>query len=272
MRVISADQYPGAEHQPLYYPGRRPEFSFAYYQGKGYEITFKEGGDQQLVVEEPTGYVTLDEFLAQRGNAPMNQRLAVLAVASNGCPGRFEEKYESQSDMVLPVLVGTLTDTAIVYSRRLVSYGALPATYLFQPDAVSWLSVTMLTNEQLEHMDGTENVGTVYERIQVPGKFQLQDGHKIGNLTAYIDQNILTYQGAPVLLKMFTRSGPDWPVMDESEILSLVFNEAGLLPGESIEVRHRCLLEDADLRRRLNTFLENRMSGLTLDMTGRLVS
>lgn len=271
MRVISADQYPGAEHQPLLYPGRRPLFSFVYYKGKGYEITPKGGGTHDLMLEDPAGLITLDAFLHARGNAPMDQRHAVLAVGSNGCPGRVAEKYGSHSEVALPVLVGTLADTAVVYSRRVVSYGALPATYLHQPGAVSWLSVTMLTDKQLEHMDRTERVGMAYHRIGVPGSFQLTEGPTIGNLTAYLDHNILTYNGKPVLLKMFTRESPDWPVMDERELLSLVFDEAGLLSGQSLETRHRCLLQDLAVRTGITHFLNTHMGALAVDRQGRLL-
>lgn len=271
MVVLPADQFPGAENQPLAYPGLRPDFSYVYYQGTVYEITPRGDTYADLWVEDPIGRATLDAFLTARGNAPMNERHAVLAVGSNGCPGRLAEKYADHPDVALPVFVGTLTDTAVVYSRRLVSYGALPATYLHQPGAVSWLSVTMLTDEQLARMDETERVGEFYQRIPVPGPFHVDGGPKIGYLTAYLDREILTYERKPVRLQLFAREGPDWPLMDEPEVLSLVLDQAGLLLGEPIQTRHERLLANQELRLRLTQFLETRMNELTVDKQGKLV-
>ncbi len=271
MIVLPADQFPGAENQPLAYPGLRPDFSYVFYEGTVYEITPRGDTYADLWVEDPIGVSTLDAFLAARGNAPMTERHAVLAVGSNGCPGRLAEKYAAHPDVALPVFVGTLTDTAVVYSRRLVSYGALPATYLHQPGAVSWLSVTMLTDEQLARMDQTEGVGEFYQRIPVPGHFSIDGGPQIGNLTTYLDREILSFQSKPIRLKMFARKGPDWPIMDEPEVLSLVFDQAGILVGEPIEKRHRQLLIDEGLRRTLTTFLDTQMGALAADTNGQLV-
>ena len=128
MIFLSADQFPGAEQQPLAYPGLRPDFSYVYYQKKVYKIMPRGHTYVELWMDDPTGQVTLDDFLATRGNAPMDQRHAVLAVGSNGCPGRLAEKYHDQPEVALPVFVGTLADAVVVYSRQLVAYGALPAT------------------------------------------------------------------------------------------------------------------------------------------------
>ena len=271
MTVLSTDQFPGAEQQPLAYPGLRPDFSYVYYQKKVYKIMPRGHTYADLWMDDPTGQVTLDTFLATRGNATMDQRHAVLAVGSNGCPGRLAEKYHHQPEVALPVFVGTLTDAAVVYSRQLAAYGALPATYLYQPGTLSWLSVNMLTNEQLAHMDETEGVGQFYLRIAVPGHFHVDGGPRIGDLTAYLDRKILTYHGKPVRLNVFAREGADWPIMDEPEVLSLVFDQAGLLLGEPIETRHRQLLTDKTLRLELTKFLDMHMGALTVDKQGQLV-
>lgn len=271
MTVLSAAQFPGAEQQPLAYPGLRPDFSYVYYKGMVHEINPRGDTHADLWLDDPSGQVTVDAFLAARRNAAISQRHAVLAVGSNGCPGRLAEKYGDQPEVALPVFVGTVADTAVVYSRRLVSYGALPATYLHQPGAVSWLSVTMLTDEQLDRMDETERVGEFYLRIPVTGHFLIGGGPKVENLTAYLDREILTYNGKPIRLKMFAREGPDWPIMDEPEVLSLVLDQAVILLGESIEKRHSQLLKDETLRLQVIKFLNTRMSALRVDTHGQLV-
>lgn len=270
MAILSADQFPGAERQPLAYPGVRPEFSYIYYRGQVYQMTPRGATDSEVWVDTPTGQVTLEAFLAARENAPMCHRHAVLAVGSNGCPGRLAEKYAGDPKVAVPVFVGTLNNTAVVYSSRLVPYGALPATYLHVLGAVSWLSVTMLSDEQLERMDQTEGVGQIYQRIEVAGELHVKDGPRIGDLTAYLDRNILTYMNQPVLVKMFARKGPKWPTMDQQEVMSMVLDQAGLFPGEPMKSRHRQLLRDDKATVRLSKFLAIRMSGLMVDKHGRL--
>jgi hypothetical protein len=120
-------------------------------------------------------------------------------------------------------------------------------------------------------MDKTEDLGHSYLRIEVPGQFRVEDGPRISGLTAYLDRNILTCQGKPVRLKMFARQGPDWPIMDEPEVLSLVFDQAGLLLGEPIETRHSRLVADKRLKQKLGRFLDMQMGVLSVDKEGHLV-
>ncbi len=270
MPVRSAEEFPGAEHDPLAYPGARPDYSYVYYQNQVYKIRSSESTSEDLWVETESGEEKLDDFLLARSNAPMSKRHAVLAVGSNGCPGRLSEKYPPNSGVALPVLVGSLKDAAVVYSRQLVSYGALPATYLYQKDVVSRLSVTMRTDEQLARMDETERIGEVYDRIPVEGQFSVHGGPKVTGLTAYLDPNILSFNGKPVQLKLFTQKALDWPAMDEREVLALVLDQAGILPGKHIEERHKRLLADEKLRVNVVKFLSTRMSALTVDKRGQL--
>ena len=142
MSVVSAVDYPGAEHEPLAYPGLRPRFPFVYYRDMAYQISSHRDMSSDfanLWVDDGSTEVPLDAFLAERQNATMDRRHPVLAVGSNGCPGRLAEKYAGHPDVAVPVLLGTLPNTAVVYSRRLMLYGALPATYLHHPGAVSRL-------------------------------------------------------------------------------------------------------------------------------------
>ncbi len=268
MRILPAGEFPGAEQAPLEYPGRRPSYSYVYYRGRVYPLSPKDDELSELWVEDEAGPVRLDDFLYRRGSPPLSGRSAVLAVGSNGCPGRLAEKYKERPETALPVFVGAMSDTAVVYSRVVIGYGALAATYLAQPGAKSWLSVTMLTDEELARMDETE---AHYERIPLPGFFQMDGGPRIGSLTAYLDPRILTYKGAPILLKMFARGGVEWPAMDERHVLSLVLDEAGLFRGEAIEERHRRLRGGKEIREALQEFLERRMGALSADERGRLI-
>ena len=218
-----------------------------------------------------SGLAPLDQFLSERNNASLSERHAVLAVGSNGCPGRLAEKFGTESGTAIPVLLGTIENVSVVYSRQLVSYGALPATFINQLGAISRLSITLLTQEQLEQMDATEQVGEMYYRIPLSSGFLVDNGLKLEDVTAYLDPKILSYRGRPVYVKMFAHGESQGEVMDEREVLSVVFDRAGVMAGESIERRHHELLVNESIRQRLTQFLESNMSELQVDEEGSLV-
>ncbi|MCH9051013.1 MAG: hypothetical protein IIA72_08015 [Proteobacteria bacterium] len=231
-------------------------------------------GQVEIDIEEFLGGIA-DFSTVAKDIAEMAEKVAnpiSVLIVDDDAPGADVPLGTGFNLIGVPVLVGTLADTAVVYSRQLVRYGALPATYLYQPGAVSWLSVTMLTGRQLARMDETEGLGRAYLRIKVPGYFHVDGGPSVGDLAAYLDRKILTYEGTPVRLKLFAREGPGWLIMDEREVLSLVFDQADLLLGEAIEGRHNRLLTDKLLWQQLVTFLEGQMSGLKVDEAGRLMN
>jgi hypothetical protein len=267
---LPAGDFPGANKQPLDYPGSRPDYSFVYYRGEVYQVEARGPALSDLRVTDSVSDMALDEFLASCGDAPLADRTAVLAVGSNGCPGRLEEKYGVMPDAAIPVLLGSMTEAAVVYSRRLASYGALPATYLLRPGASSGVFVTLLTEGQLKVMDDSESLGESYQRIETQGVFTAPGGLRIERPFAYLDRRVLAYRGTPVLLKAFAAEDLDWPAMDEREVLALVLDEAGILRDESVAERHRILTEDAQVRAQLRDFVDRSMSGLRVDAAGNL--
>jgi len=274
MTTRAANEFPGAEHAPLDYPGLRPEYSYVYHRGDIFRLA--PDGDSlsraRLVDRDGTSSdenPCLDDFLRERGAPTLSQRHAILSVGSNGCPGRLAEKYPVPSEVAVPVFYGTISDVAVVYSRAIVSYGALAATFLVQPGARSRLSVTMLTDDELARMDATESN---YERISLSQGFRVQNGPVIEELTAYLDRRLLTYQDAPVLVDMMSDGGTLWrPAKTEREVLSLAFDQAGLLPNVSIEERHQKLVADRDIQQSLQAHLDSKMSALAVDEKGALV-
>ena len=270
--VLPAKHFPGAQHQPLEYPGLRPSYSYVYYQNHVYEIVFNGISLNDCSVTTHSGRVPLDVFLGKRGNALLAERHAVLAVGSNGCPGRLAEKFVDVPKAAIPVFVGKICDVAAVYSRRIASYGAFPATVIRQSGIVSSLSVPLLTQEQLALMDKSENVGKKYERISISSDFVAENGATLEKVTAYFDSNILSYHGRPIYLKTFASDQGQGVAMDEREVLSLVFDQAGLMRGESIEWRHQQLLENDWLPQELTQFVESNMADLQCQADGAVLN
>jgi hypothetical protein len=248
LRTHDAADYPGAEHDPLAYPGRRPPWSYVYADR---EIARLRPRGEELRLDDGTA---LEEFLRERGAAPLAERTPVLAVGSNGCPGRLAEKFGDGH--VIPVLVGTVVGTAVVYGRRFAKYGALAATW--HPTPCSWATVSLnwLDPVQVELMDASELLGEVYERRPVPAPFRVDGGPSIGGVTAYEDPRVLYLDGEPVRLAEFPQGGTEWPILDEREVLAEVLDRVGVLPDEPIEIRHRALVAEPELRAEVEAFLE----------------
>ncbi len=265
-----ADRYPGSTKAPLAYPGDRPSGSYLYYDGQGYELVAASSLAAFRVLDADR-QVPLDDFLRAHDSAGIADRHPVLAVGSNGCPGRLAEKFGLGRGTGIPVLVGEAADTTSVYSRRLTDYGAFPATYLRQVGATARLAVTLLDAEQLRVMDGSEHLGSAYSRVPVPLPFRVSRGPTIEGVTSYMDTRLLAYRQAPVLLSAFEHSGIDWPTMSQSQVLRLVMDAAGLLLGGRIEARHQSLVSDPSLREALQAFVDSEMGTLQVDAQGRLV-
>ena len=250
------------------YPGPRPNYSFVYYRQRVYKVLPKGESLEGLFVAKPSGHVSLDQFLLDCGDASLAERHVVLAIGSNGCPGRLAEKFGKQRGVAIPVLCGTIKDVGVVYSRQLTSYGALPATFIRKQGALSHLSVTLLSSEQLNLMDVSEQVGRKYERIPIDSDFLVDNNSNLKSVTAYLDRKILSYGGHPIFLKMFKNEGPGHMAMNEREVLSLVFDQAKVMLGHNIEERHQQLISDRLIRQQLTQYLESHMADLQVNERG----
>ncbi len=243
-RERGAAEWPGAEAEPLAYPGARPEGSFLVHGGR---VLLPAPGEE-------AGFLTVggpvDRRLAAAGAAPLAGRIAVLAVGSNACPGRLVEKFGDGGEAAIPVAAGLMPGVAAVYMAALASYGAVPATAWPAPGGATRLWITLLDREQLEHMNATESVGTSYRLIALEGVFETAGGAHLAPVYAYRAPAALELDGGPVRLAAFAAEGNVPAIaLDQPAVLARVLDRLGILPGLEIGERHRRLAADPDLRR-----------------------
>jgi hypothetical protein len=132
-RIIPITKYP---FTPDTYPGRRPRFSFFFTPQGIYRLQLR----------------TLNQFLADRGLAPLEERYAILAYGSNASPGQLLRKYQNHGLTNVPVLFGRLVGAEAVYARRITDGGYVPATLASRKGSrMTW--ITLLAANQLEAMD-----------------------------------------------------------------------------------------------------------------------
>lgn len=191
-----ASGYPGARHVPLEYPGRRPETSFLYLGGLIAPVR-ESPSRSALLINAGSGEKTIDDFLVAHDLVPLSQRYAVLAVGSNACPGRLEEKFIGKDHDAIIVLKGWIADVDSIYSACLADYGALPTTIAEAPGTKIEIWLTLLTRAQLTIMNASEDLGDDYSLVSVASPVRVGLA-KIENIYAYFDRRALILEGAPV--------------------------------------------------------------------------
>ncbi|GAA3992905.1 hypothetical protein GCM10022247_10170 [Allokutzneria multivorans] len=164
------------------YPGARPDGSYAHHDGQGFLLHSRDGswfaGDQEL-----------DDWLAERGAAPLAERVPVLVYGSNQCPSKITWLREA---LRLPgpavVLRARCADLAAVWASGLRKRdGARPATLAHAPGTVETHAVWLATREQVRVLDVCEGRGTRYGLAKLhSGVITLDDGSIVDEALSYV--------------------------------------------------------------------------------------
>lgn len=254
---FSADDFPGAEKMPLEYPGRRPDASFCYVDGM---VSLLEWRENDLHLEYSHGKLTIHQFLARLGAAPLSERYLVLAIGSNACPGRLKEKFPPETSYeVIPVLRGEVPDLDTVYCAMLTDYAALPATSIALPGNTVTVWGTLLSATQLARMNESESVGSEYELVKLDTEFRIGTW-QLAPVYAYYCKRILLWHEKPARVGLFSATNSPFPALNQREILTGVLDQLQFHPLKSLEQRHHELRENSNLRDELDLRLQAEMS------------
>lgn len=249
-----ASEFPGAQTVPLDYPGRRPESSYIYYDGAVSPLA--ELGCSELT---PSQLRLLDQALKDHGLTPCRERVAVLAVGSNACPGRLEEKFQGKDADAIIVLKGWISDVDSIYCAALANYGALPATIALSPGTEVELWATLLTDAQARIMNRSEQLGEDYVLVSVNSAFRCGNG-VIDSIYAYFDRRALSLEGRPVRVAAFDAHRPRHTALTQREVLACVLDRLQFKVGEPIEERHRALVAARGKIAELNAVLASSLA------------
>jgi len=256
-----ASDYPGAQHIPLDYPGRRPETSFLYLDGL-IALVRESPSLSSLLIDAGSGETTIDEFLAANDLVPFNQRYAVLAVGSNACPGRLEEKFIGKDHDAIIALKGWIADVDSIYAAWLADYGALPATIAEAPGTEVEIWLTLLTQAQLTIMNASEGLGDDYSLVSVASPFRVGLA-MVENVYAYFDRRALVLEGEHVRVGDFSAQNPKLrSSLTEKEALAIVLDKLEFACGQSIEQRHRAMTGIPSVIGNLNARLTKSFTGI----------
>ncbi len=181
------------------YPFHIPGHSFVYRDGEAHPATESE----------------IDfAALARDGRAP------VIACGSNRAPEQLRRKYGHLDGVVtIPVQRAWLADFDVVYAAHITRYGSIAATLQHVAGTSVEVSITWLSDSQLELMHATEGRGERYDYVRLGGlDLSLEsaaDGDAWGDgrldfAFAYIYRDgCLAHEGAPVgLAEIAARERP----------------------------------------------------------------
>lgn len=179
----------------------------------------------------------------------LSDRIPVLAVGSNRAPEQLRRKFGNSA--LVPVTVARLDDHDVVYSAHVASYGSIPATLAPSPGTRVSVSLTWLTQGQLDRMHETEAVGVNYDygvarnlAIDIgAGRPKVPIGCYLGRRGAHAPD------GTPIALTEVEAVGRVFNAAPQRETLARVHADHGR--GEPFESWLKALISDRDARARL---------------------
>jgi gamma-glutamylcyclotransferase (GGCT)/AIG2-like uncharacterized protein YtfP len=175
-----------ADYPALPYPGARPPCSFVHAGGTGYPL---RPDHSALSGWRLTDGRDLDAWLAERGTAPLAERIPLLCYGSNACPSKLTWLRDTLGLTGPAVLLrARCTGLAAVWAAGLrVVDDQRPATLAAMPETEEWHAVWLATPEQLAVLDRCEGRGTRYRLAHVAtGEVRLEDGTLLDRPLAYV--------------------------------------------------------------------------------------
>ncbi len=214
----------------LAYPFDPAPHSFVFVAGNGYRLV--ESGPDLFAdarIERDGTHVHLGQALAELGAGEtdgMERRTPVVGYGSNASAVRLTEKFGSGPDHVIPVLRCRLHDHDIVYATHFATYGSLPAAAYASPGTVANVSVSFLTDRQLEVMHASEGdnyrFGTLDAVIEVDGLGVLE------RPATYITvHGVFGLEGAPMALAAVTAENRRFEALDQRRALETACRALG---------------------------------------------
>ena len=144
------DLGPTPRRDPLSYPGR-PFTAPAV-------VTLGGGAAPRIVpLDGRADDAAVDEVLALAGATPLAARFAVAAIGSNASLAQLAHKYiDAREPVVFAQRPVELNGVDVGYAPIAAGYGAVPATPVRRPGAVTRTVVHYLDAAQVERLDETE--------------------------------------------------------------------------------------------------------------------
>jgi hypothetical protein len=185
-------------------------------------------------------------------------RIPVLAIGSNAAPEQLKRKFSAGAcgGKEIPAVRVTASGLDVAFAARVSGYGSVPATPVSIQGVSVQVHVTLLTEDQLEHMNATEGVGHAYELREIPEvevSMEL-DGRPL--LTYCALAGPLLVEGEPVAMEAVESSGRVLDAWSEVRMLGHVAE----LQGMELDDFVHAIVDDSEFRADVNTRLQKHHS------------
>jgi hypothetical protein len=232
----------------LAYPFNPPRHSFVFVAGQGYKLV-KSGPDlfADAHVERDGSHVHLGQTLAELGAGEtdgMERRTPVVGYGSNASAVRLAEKFGHGPDQVIPVLRCRLHDHDVVYATHFASYGSLPAAVYASAGTVAEVSVSFLTDHQLDVMHASE--GDNYRFGELDAAIEVEGLGVLERPSSYITvHGVCGLDGAPTALAAVEAVNRRFAALDQNMALERACRALG---GTDLDVFVSAMVADKEHR------------------------
>lgn len=258
------------------YPFPRPNGSYVFTHGRTYPVPHPAGPWQPgMEIAEGERTITFTE-LCERTHAGSSQaaphpgalsgspatdyaceeRTPVFGYSSNASPEALSHKFAMLPHAVIPSIRCRVTDWDVVYSCH-VSRGYIPGALHPSPGTVLHGTMSWLTDEELELMNASENLGVNYEFRQLKGTtVTFENGEKVTSPLAYLTlHGEMRINDMPVAVAGTTAENRRYGVMEEIEVLELAHPR--IAPEEGLDQMIASAIESVENRQTLTAKLKD---------------
>ncbi len=211
------------------YPFDPPGHGFLFAAGRG--LRFVADGSDPLgdaKVDLDGEVMASGEALRRLGvvSGGTEWRTAVVGYGSNASPRRLLEKYGDDADSVIPVLRCRLHGHDVVYATHIATYGSVPAGLYASPGTVAHVSVSFLTDSQLEIMHASE--GENHRFTLLDGRVEADGMGDVKGAAAYITSHgVYGYAGEPVALAKVHADNRRFAAREQEDMLAELCGHVG---------------------------------------------
>jgi gamma-glutamylcyclotransferase (GGCT)/AIG2-like uncharacterized protein YtfP len=221
-------QHPDREYPADPYPGVAPGFSFVHLDAASHRLEPSPHAAAGWTVAGRD----LDRWLADRGAAPLVDRVPVLAFGSNRSPGKLTW-LRGHLGLAGPVVVlrARVEGLAAVWAAGLRARdGARPATLAPLPGAVETHAVWMATPDQVAVLDRCEGRGERYDLVRLDtGRVVTEDGARLERVWTY-------WAGDPVRAPLLVDGAPVRVADVAQDVARALVGEPGVLAPDAVTV------------------------------------
>ena len=229
------------------YPFLRPAGSFVFTHGRTYPVPHPAGpwspdlevadGDRTISFSELCERVGAGSHAAGNGGAAdyaCEERTPVFGYSSNASPDALSHKFAVLPNAVIPSIRCHVTDWDAVYSCH-ISRGYVPGAIHPSPGTDLHGTLSWLTDDELELMNASENLGINYGFKPLKGVVAtFENGETITGPLAYLTlHGELRINDLPVAVAGTTADNRRYGVMAETEVLELA--RARIAPDQDLD-------------------------------------